>query len=39
MMQEEKPPFLKTWRNVYLLLVVVLGLFILFLYSVTHYFL
>ncbi len=38
-MREEKPPFLKTWTNVYLLLVVVLIIVILFLYFVTQYFL
>lgn len=38
-MQEEKPPFLKTWTNVYLLLIVVMVLVILFLNFVTQYFL
>ncbi len=38
-MQDEKPPFLNTWTNVYLLLVIVLLLVILALYFITQYFL
>jgi hypothetical protein len=38
-MQDEKPPFLNTWTNVYLLLVAVLVLVILALYFITQYFL
>lgn len=38
-MKEEKPPFLSSWRNVYLLLIVVLILLILGLNSLTNYFL
>lgn len=38
-MQDEKPPFLNTWTNVYLLLVTVLVLVIIALYFITQYFL
>ena len=37
-MQEEKPPFLKTWTNIYLLIVVVLVAIIISLTYFTKYF-
>jgi hypothetical protein len=37
-MEEEKPPFLKSWRNVYLLVVLVLVVQIVVYYLFTKYF-
>jgi hypothetical protein len=36
--EEEKPPILKSWRNVYTLVVVVEIIVVLFLYFFTQYF-
>jgi hypothetical protein len=36
-MPDEKPPILKKWSNVYLLVIVVLVLMIIFLYAFTNY--
>lgn len=38
MEEKEKPPFLKTWKNVYLLVIAVELLIVLFLYAFTQYF-
>jgi hypothetical protein len=37
-MPKEKPPFLNTWVNIYLLVIGVLVVLILFLYFFTGYF-
>lgn len=35
---DDRPPFLKTWRNVYILLATVLALEITFMYWITLHF-
>ena len=37
-MTEDRPPFLRTWRNVYALLVIVLAVEILVMYALTVHF-
>jgi hypothetical protein len=37
-MPDEKPPILKTWSNLYLLVIAVLVVIILFLYAFTNFF-
>lgn len=37
-MEEERSPILKTWRNVYILVVAVLVVLIIFFYLFTKYF-
>lgn len=37
-MIEDRPPFLRTWRNVYALLVIVLAVEILVMYALTVHF-
>lgn len=38
MMEEEKPPFLNEWKNIYAFIAVVLAIIIILLYFFTKYF-